>query len=156
MQRRLQCRGNHAQRHAKLRQARSQLGIDRDKPQVARGGDVGVQCALKQRRGDACDGDYREQRHLQARIEKAAGACGQQANRCKADGVERAAFAVKQPGQQIQRNHPKRALHRCGEPGEERVAERCKDGEERGRDAGKAQAARQPEDAPGHDGQVEA
>ena len=37
-----------------------------------------------------------------------------------------------------------------------RVGERGQNGDECGRDAGKAQAARKPEEAAGHDGQVEA
>ncbi len=110
----------------------------------------------KQRRGDAGDGDYREQRHLQAGVEEAAGTDGQQAERGKADGVQRAAFAIKQTAEQVERDHPQRALHRRGESGEERVAEGSKNGEERGRNAGETQAAREPEDASGDDGEMKA
>jgi hypothetical protein len=47
-----------------------------------------VDGGLEQRSGDAGDGDHGEQRHLQAGVEEAAGADGEQAERGKADGVQ--------------------------------------------------------------------
>ena len=87
---------------------------------------IGMDGGLEQRRGDAGNGDHRQQRHLQAGIEQAARAHGQQAQRGKSNGVQRAALAVDQPAQQVERHHPKRALHRRGKAGEERVSKRGK------------------------------
>ena len=112
--------------------------------------------ALKQRRGNAGDGDNGEQRHLQAGVEEAAWADDEQAECGKANGVQRAAFAVKQAAEQIESDHPQRALHGRGEAGEERVGEGSDDGEERCGDARETQAAREPEDASGDDGEMKA
>ena len=113
--------GEHAHHHAELRQSRGELDVDRDQAQVARGVEIGMDGALQQRRGHAGNGDHGQQRHLQAGVEEAARADGQQAQRGKADGVQRVALAVDQPAEQIKRHHPERALHRRGEAGEERV-----------------------------------
>ena len=91
-----ECAGQDAQGYAELRQTGSQLVVDGEEAQVAGSGDIGVDGGLKQRRGDAGDGDDGEQSHLQAGVEEAARAYGEQAERGKADGVERAALAVEE------------------------------------------------------------
>ena len=64
--------------------------------------------------------------------------------------------SVEEAAEQIESDHPQRALHRRGEAGEERVGEGGNDGKQRGRDARQAEPLGNPEDAPGHNGQMEA
>ena len=115
--------GEHAHGYAELRNSRGQLCVDGDEAQVARGFDVGVDCVFEQRCGDAGDGDDSEQGHLQAGVEEAAGADGEQAECGEADGVEWAAFAVDETREQVEGDHPERTLHGRGEAGEERIGE---------------------------------
>ena len=120
------------------------------------GGEVRVDGGLEDGCGYAGDCDDREQGHLEAGVEKAPGADGQQAEGGKSDGVESAAVAVEEPGEQVEGDHPEGTLDGGGEAGEEGVGEGREDGEEGGRDAGEAQAVGEPEDASGDDGEVKA
>jgi hypothetical protein len=60
------------------------------------------------------------------------------------------------PGQHVERNHPQRALHGRGKAGKQRITERREDGQECGRNPRQAEAARDPEQASGHNGKVQA
>ena len=152
----LQRGGYHAENHAELGQARGQFYVQCDEAQIARCRQVRMHRALEQRSGDAADGHHGKQCHLEACVEETARTEGQQAQRGESDGVHHVALAVEEPAKQIESDHPERALDRRGKTSEECVGERGQYGGERGRDAGKAKAARNPKQAASHDGQVKA
>ena len=150
----LQSLRNHSQHDAKLRDARLELDVDGDRAQIARGYKIRVDRLVEQGRGDSGDHDDCQQRHLKARVEKAARICRKQAKSGEADRIERAALAIQQPADQVHRDHPERALHRRREAREQRVGERCGDGGQRGCNIGQAHSSSNPEDASGDNRQM--
>jgi hypothetical protein len=147
------CHGPH--HHAKLRHSRSELDVHGHQLQVAHRGRVRMNRSLQQRRRHAGNCNHRQQRHLQARVEQAVRAHHQQTQRGKSNRVQWASLAIDQPTQQIKRHHPQRALHRRGKSGEQRIGKRRHDSQNGRRHARHPQPPGDPEDARGHNRQVE-
>jgi hypothetical protein len=101
-----QRRGQAAQKHAKLSLARRQFTVYGNQAQVSRGGQIRVHRTLQQRRGHAADDHHGQQRHLEAGVEEAARAVGEQAERGKADSIQWVTLAVEKTANQIKGNHP--------------------------------------------------
>ena len=139
-----------------LRDPRRERGVDGEQGEVAGGAEIGGEGALGDRRGDAGDGDDREQGHLEAGVEEAGRVGGEQAERGEADGVKGSPLTPDEAAEQVEGDHPEGTLYRLAEAGENRVGEGGGDGEERGREPREPDALGEPEDDSGEDGEMEA
>ena len=111
---------------------------------------------LSNRNRNARDGENGKQRHLKAGVENRCRVRGEHDDGGEPDGVELMSFPPQHAATEIESDHAESALDGLAETGKERVGEREGDGREGCRNAWQAEAAGDPEDQTGKNGEVHA